>query len=384
MFRFIQTELSHPEGGFFSALDADSEGEEGRYYVWTRDEIKEVLGKDFPLFASYYDLPEGGNFEHGKSVIWSLHTESDFLIEKPAEEAESIKLHLQLCREKLLQKRSERVKPGLDDKIICSWNALMIIGLCDAYRAFSEPEYLERARQCAAFIKKEMWQADQGLFRIWKNGRAHTDAFLDDYAHLILAYIDLSECSMEREWLLLAENLAEYVVRHFSDEEDGLFFYTSDQSEAMVARKKEISDNVIPSSNSQMAMALNRLGRLLNREDFSQRVQRMTESIQPMLRGDLRYVSQWMKVLLMEEIPPADIVLIGNKADEFRKLSEQVFLPGKTIRISYEIPDWALAEGKSVQPGETRAFICSGQHCLAPVGTGNELSEILRSFRSDS
>jgi uncharacterized protein YyaL (SSP411 family) len=370
--KFITNELSHPSGGFFSALDADSEGREGSFYVWTKQEISDITGPDFEAFSRFYDLPEEGNFEDGKSVIRSLQNEAVFLQPLPEEEQTALRNALERSREKLLERRSLRIRPGLDDKIICSWNAMMISGLCDASRIFKKESYMEQAVVCANFIRNEMLQADGRLFRIWKNGQAHTEAFLDDYAQLILAFADLAETSFDDEWLYLAEQLCDYVNTRFYDAEDGLYYYAAAGSEELIARQKELSDNVIPSSNARMALALHRLSRLLYREDFMSKSVRMCEAIHPMLRGDLRYVSEWMQVWLMIQYPPPDISVYGLESKAMRIAAEELFLPGKSIRE------------KAVNNMEASgALVCFGTQCLKPVEKAGELGEVLMTFRRD-
>ena len=381
--RFVTSELHHPQGGFFSALDADSEGEEGLFYVWTNLELAETLGDDFDEFARFYYLPEDGNFEHGKSVLMSRMPEADYLAAYDETKAEEVKSALNRCRIKLLEKRASRIRPGLDDKIICSWNAMMISGLCDAYRIFGMREYLKLAEDCAFFLRDEMLMADGRLLRIWKNGTPHTDAFLDDYAHLLLAFTDLAEVSFKEEWLVDAERLCDYVIEHFYDPADGLYHYTAGNGEELIARQKELSDNVIPSSNARMAMALHRLSRLLHKDDYMEKAISMCKAIEPMLQGDLRYVSEWMQVLLMLDQPPPDIILTGSGLESFRMSCEQFLLPGRTIFGSDKPSEMAVLKDKTFHPEKTQAWICRGNHCLAPVSSASDLTEILGTFRLD-
>lgn len=377
--KFINNELSHSDGGFFSALDADSEGEEGSYYVWARQELTELLGPDFEAFSRFYDLPEAGNFEHGKSVLRSFQAEEDYLKTLPEKDRDQQKELLKRSREKLLHARSQRERPGLDDKIICSWNALMISGLCEAYRVFGNPEYLQRAEEAAKFICAEMLQEGNGLKRIWKNGKAHTTGFLDDYAHLIIALCNLGEVTGNAFYFIEGEKLADFTIRHFYDETDGLFFYSPDFAEWLVARKKETGDNVIPSSNAQMAMALNRLGRLMHRSDYLESSSRMTSAIMGMLNGDLRYVSQWMQLLLLQEFPPADVVLYGENTNGFRKTAHDLYLPGLLVRKAFPEEEKAA----DFPSGKAAAIVCTGNHCLPPAATEENLAAMLRTFRQE-
>ena len=380
--RFCCSALSHPEGGFYSALDADSEGVEGRFYAWTREEIAAELDRDFAWFEAFYDLPSQGNFEHGHSVLRSFEPEENFIRALPVEKQNEAKTALASGRHKLLNARNKRTAPSPDDKVICSWNGLMISGLCEAFKALGEPALLHRAEECAAFLLKSMKLEDGSLLRIRKNRQAHTHALLDDYAHLILALTDLYEITGTADYLWQAEQFTDFVVRHFRDESDGLFFYSPDFAESLVARRKELGDNVIPSANAQMALALNRLGRLLYREDFIQGSEKMLNAVSPMLRGDLRYVSQWMQVLLMQKIPPIDLVIIGKDAAAFCRLAWKHQLPGISIAHASAPAELPPFRGKDTESGQTRCYVCSGTRCLAPVAALDELDEILGTFHS--
>jgi uncharacterized protein YyaL (SSP411 family) len=260
---------------------------------------------------------------------------------------------------------------------------MMISGLCDAYRIFGVKEYFKLAEDCALFLRDEMLMADGRLLRIWKNETPHTDAFLDDYAHLLLAFTDLAEVSFKEEWLVEAERLCDYVIEHFYDPADGLYHYTAGNGEELIARQKELSDNVIPSSNARMAMALHRLSRLLHREDYMEKAISMCKAIEPMLQGDLRYVSEWMQVLLMLDQPPPDIILTGSGLESFRMSCEQFLLPGRTIFGSDKPSEMAVLKDKIYHPEKTLAWICRGNHCLAPVSSASDLTEILGTFRLD-
>jgi len=380
---FVNIELSHPSGAFFSALDADTEGEEGLFYVWKQEEVKQILGEDFEIFNQFYPITESGNFEHGYSVLCSPVSEAEFLSTKNPDEAQKIRELLSNCRQKLLGIRNKRTRPGLDDKVICSWNALMISGFCNAFRVVGKVEYLQRAMACAEFIQKEMMDEESGLFRIWKNGQKHTPAFLDDYAALIHAFTDLYECSFEEEWLLMAEKLARHTIAHFQDPEDSLFFYNSDLGEKLAVRKKEISDNVIPSSNSLIANALNRLGRLLHEDVFLEIPEKMLESVRPMIKGDIRYMSQWMQLLLNSLFPAPDLVIYGAECHEFRKNAVKHGIPGITIAGSATASTLPAFQHKSIQTNETLAYVCQKQNCLQPTNTLDGINEILKKFRKD-
>ncbi|MCF8388654.1 MAG: thioredoxin domain-containing protein, partial [Bacteroidales bacterium] len=257
---FVKRELTSEEGGFFSSLDADSEGEEGKYYTWTEDELKEILDQDFELIKDYFNVTKDGNWE-GTNVFWVTRKNLWFL-DKYKITLKEFKQKVNSAKEKLLKAREKRVRPALDDKILTSWNAMMLKAYVDAFRVFDRKEYLEVAIRNAEFIADKMYRKEGGLFRNYKNGKASINAFLDDYAMSIQAMISLYQATFDEKWLGFALELNSHVMQHFFDSKSGMFYYTSDQDEALVVRKMELADNVIPASNSVMAHNLFLLGAL--------------------------------------------------------------------------------------------------------------------------
>ncbi|MCK4855324.1 MAG: thioredoxin domain-containing protein, partial [Bacteroidales bacterium] len=252
---FIQRELSSGKGGFYASLDADSEGEEGKYYVWTLAEIEKVLGKEAALFSDYYNLSEQGNWEHGKNIFIRKNTDSK-IAEKHGFTEEELKETIKQWKTVLLKERSRRIAPGLDDKILTSWNALMAKTYAYIYQAFAEPEFLDIALKSARFLETNAMGDDLQMTRNYKNGKSSIPAFLDDYAFTISAFIEIYRSTFDESWLKKAEALTDYTLEHFLDEQTGMFFYTHDKHSNLIVRKKDISDNVIPSSNSEMAKNL--------------------------------------------------------------------------------------------------------------------------------
>jgi uncharacterized protein YyaL (SSP411 family) len=328
---FVKNELTSPEGAFYSALDADSEGEEGKFYVWTKKEILQILGNEGNDFCQFYQITEEGNFEDGNNVLWRTTSEEDFAILSSDRSHPEMHKYISDCRRKLLEARNLRTKPGLDDKILTSWNALMTKGFIDAYRVFDQPELLKLAYDNANFLREKMMDQDGKLWHTYKNGQAHIDGFLDDYAFTIDAFFALYEATFHEEWLTEAKKLANYAIQHFYDGTDHLFFYTSGKSEPLIARKKEIMDNVIPSSNSAMALSLSRLGTLFLDDQYNAIVAGMLKSCENLMMNEIRYMSHWLQVWLMNQYPVVEIALVGKNAIKFRKEMDKVFFPNKII-----------------------------------------------------
>src|SRR5256885_3084179 len=245
------TEMRAPEGGFYSALDADSEGVEGKFYVWTLDEVREALGDDAEAGIAFFGMTEEGNFE-GKNIPVRAGAEA------PTG-----------AKERLYAVRAKRVWPGLDDKRLAAWNALMISALAEAGAVLDEPRYLDAARDCAEFVLGGMRNPDGRLLRTFKDGRAHLNAYLEDHAFLLEALLTLYESSFEPRWFAAAREIADQMIERFADEARGGFFETSSDHERLVARRKDLEDNPIPAGNSSAAYGLLRLGALTGEHRYA-------------------------------------------------------------------------------------------------------------------
>ena len=290
---FIRRELTSETGGFYSSLDADSEGEEGKFYVWTQKELQKVLGKEAARIADYYNVTEAGNWEAGKNILYKTTPDSALAAAYGITEKEWMR-SISAAKRKLLEARNKRIRPGLDTKILTSWNALMLTAYVDAYRAFNDENYLELALKNAAFIRSNMKTTTHRLYRNYNHGKATINAFLDDYAFTISAFIALYQVTFEEQWLREAEQLTRYALTHFYDENSGLFYYTSDVDPALIARKIEVPDNVIPSANSEMAKNLYVLGLYFSNDDYIQRSERMLNVVkQTALKGG-GYYANWI------------------------------------------------------------------------------------------
>ncbi|TGE10397.1 thioredoxin domain-containing protein [Hymenobacter fodinae] len=362
---FIQRELLSPEGGFYSSLDADSEGEEGKFYVWTREELQEALGDEEPLASEYFNCTALGNWEHGRNILH--RRESDTSFAQHHQLSPSVLQQLVAgWKKKLLELRETRIRPGLDNKILTGWNALLLQGLLDAYRAFQEPRFLELAMGNATFLQQHLRQGNH-LYRSYKNGQASIDAFLEDYALLIQAYISLYEATFAEEWLQEADALVAYVLEHFFDPSENLFFYTSAQSTALIARKKELFDNVIPASNSVMAHNLHRLGLLLENERYTELAGRMLRQVQELVVQEPQHLANWASLYAAHLRPAAEIVIVGPEAEKFRASLSQHYLPNSVLAGTSTSSELPLLRNREAVGNQTTIYVCFSHTCQRPV-----------------
>lgn len=362
---WAKREMLSPLGGFYAAQDADSEGVEGKFYVWSLLELEAVLGKEqAELFADYYNATEEGNWE-GSNILFRRESVETFA-DKHGLSAKQFKQQLKEANQKLLTARSERMYPGLDDKILAGWNGLMLIGLCDAYAAFGEKQFLELALQNAAFLQNYL-QDGSTLRRNQKAGSASSPAFLDDYAFVIGGYLRLYEVSGEERWLRLAGSLTAFCLQDFWDDEEKLFFYTGNSSESLIARKKELFDNVIPSSNSQMAYNLYRLGLLLGKEAFTSKAVGMVSSMERLLVTEPQYLTHWAGLYLQLAYPTAEVAIVGPAYREKTLELHQHYLPNKVVAAAAQESKLPLLENRKPKGADTLLYICYNRSCQKPV-----------------
>ncbi len=364
---WLTREMRHPEGGFFSALDADSEGEEGKYYSWTTGELNELLGEAAHRFSSYYGVAPEGNWEHGRNILY-----------RPDSKMSSADDNLlNACRSKLLAAREQRVRPGLDDKVLTGWNAMLIVGLTDAYKSLQDPSLLLLAQQSAAFLRKHLIILPR-CYRSFKDRTGATEGFLEDYAHLIRAWIAMYECTFDEGWLLEAQTLTEHVMTEFRDSSDGFFFISPSSGEKLIARKKEVFDNVIPSPNSVMARNLFRMGTILDRNDWKQAATTMASTLRKVILEEPNYLFNWG--MLAQELanPFHELVICGAQAQTRRLELSRHFIPFAQVMGSEGTSLIPLLEGRHA-PGRTLLYVCSNKTCKLPVGTVDEAMQQLSS-----
>lgn len=368
---FVRLELTNDEGGFYSSLDADSEGEEGRFYVFTKDELREILGDEEPLFSDYYNCTALGNWEHGRNILHRRETDEAFATAH--ELAPGVVPELVAgWKQKIMAVRAKRVRPALDDKVLTGWNALMLQGLTDAYRAFGEPEFLVMAEHNARFIEANLRDGIR-LYRTCKNGRASISGFLEDYALVIQAYISLYEVSFVEKWLHEAEKLTEYVLNNFFDPIENQFFYTDSSAEPLIVRKKELFDNVIPASNSVMAHNLRRLGRHLEKAQYVDLAAAMLAQVRHLVVKEPQHLTNWAALYAALLRPGAEVAIIGPDAEAFREELNRQFLFDAVVTGTEEASELPLlALHKFETDGRTAVHICRNQACLAPVFSVSE------------
>jgi uncharacterized protein YyaL (SSP411 family) len=359
-------EMRGPEGGFYSALDADSEGEEGRFYAWTPGEIREVLGEGADAAIELYGVTERGNFE-GRNV---LHLAGGATAALPAGLADA--------RRALYDARSRRVWPGLDDKRLASWNALTIAALAEAGAVLGRDDYTEAAVACADFVLGQLRDGDGSLLRTYKGGRAHLNAYLEDHAFLLEALLTLYEATFEPRWFESALALAETTIARFGDPERGGFFSTSDDHEALVARRKDAGDHPIPSGNSSAAMGLLRLAALTG----ERRYEAQAESVFRLFAGPANQHPEMFAHLLraidFHLAPAKEVALIGDDVATLARAVRSAHRPHLVLAAGPEGSTTPpLLQGRTMVDSQPAAYVCEHFTCQMPVTDSEALREML-------
>jgi len=366
---WIDREMTSPEGLFYAALDADSEGVEGKFYVWSAEEFDNVVGEHRELLRAYFDVTEEGNWEEEKvNVLRRLHNDEALITEHKLTKTTFDDI-IETSKNKLLAVRNKRVRPGLDDKCLTAWNAQMIKGLVDAAQALADDTYYERAKKAANFILNHLVDEDGGLYRNYKNGKVSINGFLDDYAFLIEALLALYEVDFNEAWLNEANELAEYVLANFVDEQNNMLFYTSKKGERLIAQKHEVMDNVIPASNSVMAQNLHRLGLLFDDERYLQTASIMLKAVQPRIKSYGSAYSNWSIQLLNEVYGINEIAIAGKDFRSVKRDFDQHYIPNK-IYLAGLKSNLPLLQHK--QSEETKIYVCKNKTCQLPVATIDE------------
>ena len=382
---YVKREMTDAGGGFYSSQDADSEGVEGKFFVWSRDEIMSALGDHGPLFADYYDVTESGNFEgHNILHITASLEEVAAKHNVAIDEAQSI---IEAGRRKLFAIREHRIKPGRDEKILTAWNGMMLVSFAEAAAILNRDDYAEVARANARFLLTTH-QKDQLLLRTSRSGESKLNAYLEDYAGLIEGLIALFESTGELEWIESANHLANTMIAQFWDEEEGGFFFTGNSHEQLIVRAKEWMDNATPSGNSSAAHGLLKLGLLTGNEDFRRRA---TTVLRLMANQIRRFPSAFGYALTALDFylsSPLEIALVGNPEDHhFRELNRTIwstYLPNRVIAVCSADFERAaellpVLSGRNSPGSAATAFVCQNYTCQLPATTTAELSPQLTS-----
>jgi uncharacterized protein YyaL (SSP411 family) len=367
-------EMSAPNGLFYSALDADSEGVEGKFYVWDKTTFDQVLGEDAVLMADYFNVTEEGNWEEEHTNILRRTQTDEIFLAKHEIDAATLTQKVNVAKRKLLIARSSRIRPGLDDKCLTAWNGMMIKALAEASQVLANNEYLERAKGAAEFILDHLVSTDGGLYRNYKSGKASIPGFLDDYAFIIDALIALYEADFDEAWLEEAKALTNYVLQHFTDPESTMFFYTAGNGETLIARKHEIMDNVIPSSNSVMAQNLQKLALFFDDDHYREKASAMLSAVLPHIKSYGSAYSNWCIQLFNEVYGINEIAITGNELDSIQSAFAQRYIPNKITLGGTNSKLPLLKDKKSEQ---TKIYICRNKTCQLPVATVEEAIKLI-------
>jgi hypothetical protein len=363
-------EMQSPEGGYYSSLDADSEHEEGKFYVWQRDEVQALLTpEEFGAFASRYGLDRPPNFE---GEHWHLRIAAPL-----APGAEAL---IESARRKLFAARERRVRPGRDEKVLVSWNALAIRGMARAGRIFGEPQWLRSARRALEFIRTSMWR-DGRLAATYKDGRAHLNAYLDDYAFLIAALLEVMQADFSTADLQFANQLAEVLLTEFQDRQSGGFFFTGASHETLFHRPKPGQDQATPAGNALAAWALGRLAVLTGESRYAQAAEETVALFYPQMREHPAGYAT-MTIALAEQLqPPTLVVLRGRGEGPARWRSElcRQYLPAALVlAVPDGVPGLPAALDKPVRPEPVNGWLCRGVICREPLSDLIQLQAALQ------
>lgn len=374
--QFIQREMMNEEGGFYSALDADSEGVEGKFYTWSKAEVVQLLGQDADIFCEFYDITENGNWEH-TNILWITKPVQQFAAEKGISEADLTKL-LEAGKSKLLQQRSTRIRPLLDDKILLGWNALMNIASSKAYAATGLDVYKKMAIKNAAFLEASLTDTTIGeWYHTYKNGKAKYSAFLDDYAYLINACIHLQEITGNPEYLHKAKRIAQIVADNFLEENSGFFFFTSKTQKDVIVRKKEVYDAATPSGNSTMAINLHYLGIIFNESKWIDQARHMAEQLGNAVIHYPGSFGNWACLLqqFIQGVP--EIAITGKTSFDILPQILKEYIPVKVVQAAIvPLEDFPLLRGKIFE-GPSLIYVCKDYSCKKPIENVKEIKSLL-------
>jgi uncharacterized protein YyaL (SSP411 family) len=389
---YVLRDLTDPSGGFYSTEDADSEGEEGKFYVWTPAEIEAVLGSEqAERFCYAYDVSESGNFE-GHNIL-NLPKSLELIAQIKKRELKELRAELDGGRQKLLAVRDKRIRPGLDDKVLVAWNGLMIDALARAAGALGEPRYLDAAKEAADFILRELRKSDGRLLHTWRAGQAKLDAYLDDYAALANALVSLYEATFDERYVDEAIALCEIILRHFADASAGGFFYTADDHEQLISRHKDIQDSSVPSGNALAATVLVRLGKLTGRTNYLQAAEGTFQMASALMERAPTASGQMLLALAMYFGPTPEIVLLGDPGDKdtaaVLSSLRQTFIPNRVVALKRDASGQessALAplfEGRTAGAEAPTLFVCENLACQAPVSGREAVLKVIRKLAGD-
>ncbi len=353
-------EMRGPEGGFLSALDADSEGEEGRFYVWSLHELQQVLGQESGEAVAWFGASERGNFE-GSNIL--VRGEG----EPPGRAG---------WRRLLYEARERRVPPGLDDKRLAAWNGLMISALADAGAVLDRSDYRDAAARCADFVLTELRDEQGRLLRTWKDGRAKLNAYLEDHAFLLEGLLSLYEATFDPRWFSEARALADTMIERFADDDNGGFFETSTDHERLVARRKDLEDHPIPSGNASAAYGLLRLAALTGEAEYERRAVSVLRLVHEVAVKHPQAFAHLLQALDFHLSPVREVALVGPGRERLERVVRGAFRP-HLVLAGGEPDGVPLLEHRPAVEGRATAYVCEHFTCRAPVTEPEELERLL-------
>lgn len=374
---YVLREMYQEQGGFYSTQDADSEKEEGKFYVWTPQEIRAILGeKEGNLFCEFFDISEDGNFEHGKSNPQVLFTYEKFASEQKME-VNQVKTIIESGKVKLFNERTKRVYPGKDTKVLSSWNGLMLSAFAKGYQILKNQKYLEAAEKTVNFIFETMFK-DGLLLRTYKDNQAKLNAYLEDYAFVIQALIDLYQVTLNKDFINKAEKLTQVMINQFWDEIEGGFFFTGKSHEELIVKTKEIMDHSIPSGNALALTSLIKLHRLTENSDLQAKAEKIIKVFSSAINKYQSGASSFLCAIDLYLKPPSDFILVGDNAEEIKPFLNQIsesYLPDTVIHFyNGTEQNISMYKDKNKIDSKPTAYLCENFVCNKPVTNPNKLN----------
>ena len=378
---FLKEELLDKNHGFYSSLDADSHTpdgklEEGAYYVWQEKQLKELLADDFEIFKAYFNINSYGFWENENYVL-IRDSEALQIAQEHSITVNELQHLISKCLSLLKKERNKRIKPRLDDKILTSWNGLALKGLTDAYTYIGDEVYLELALNNANFILSKLMAQDGALFHNHKNGRSTIPAFLEDYAAVIDGFLGLYEATFNEKWLTRSLQLTDYVIDNFIDDSTGLFFFTSKNDEVLIRKTLEVSDNVIPSSNSIMANNLFLLSKYFPEKGYEQRFEHMLSTMDPAIKKNPQSHANWLHLSLLNNKDFYEVAIVGEESTEIIKTLQKYYLPNVIFATSKQKSELPLLKDRYVKE-KTLIYICQQGTCQLPT---ESIEEVLKHLK---
>jgi len=377
---YVLREMRHPEGGFYSTQDADSEGEEGLFFLWTESEVRQILGEDADLFCRFYDVTEVGNFEHRNILHRTLEIEQVAKLFRV--EPDEARVRLAAARQKIFAVREKRIKPGLDDKVLTSWNALMIGAFAQAASVLGKREYLDVAESAVRFVFARLWKDDH-LLCTYKDGQAKLNAYLDDYAFLAAALLDVFEASQDSAYIDKATQLVQVLLERFWDAKQGGFFFTSSDHEQLLVRSKPAFDGSIPSGNSVAARTLLRLHHLTGERVYLERAEQLLRLFYARMHEQPFGLAHMLGALDFFVRKPKEIVVVGaHESPETTDVVTRIqgrYLPNHVLRVADPAagPLPPMLEGKGQVDGKVTVYVCERMTCSLPATSWAEIEGLL-------